>query len=253
MGWLYWVGPTRALAWRQPQDSATNATPAPNTEAPRGFDTSQSTVGPVASVNQRRVPSPRREIKGTAVLVDAGFGSEPELRLRDLRGKTVVVTGRCSTLCDLHRQLPPAAELGAVAMFVSSDAPDNLIRPTRSSRNDQANNPMPTFQLGAQDLARFRQAAHNGGTASWSLNAYHLQGGALCVAAADRALAGGRSAIRHDCPLRDRPPNRPAPIGLINARRRMRRCRIAHAISNWQHASLTQASPADARRFPAHA
>ncbi|MEC9406116.1 MAG: M28 family peptidase [Pseudomonadota bacterium] len=116
--------------------------------------------------------------QGTAELVDVGFGSEPELLAQDLRGKAVVVTGRAllnvfATYPDSYHR---AAELGAVAMFVSSDAPDNLIRPTSSSRNDQADNPMPAFQLGAHDLARFKQAAHNGGTATWSLDAYHLQG-----------------------------------------------------------------------------
>lgn len=116
--------------------------------------------------------------QGTAELVDVGLGSEPELLAQDLRGKAVVVTGRAllnvfATYPDSYHR---AAELGAVAMFVSSDAPDNLIRPTSSSRNEQENNPIPAFQLGAHDLARLRQAAANGGTASWNIEAYHLQG-----------------------------------------------------------------------------
>lgn len=116
--------------------------------------------------------------QGTAELVDVGLGSEPELLAQDLRGKAVVVTGRAllnvfATYPDSYHR---AAELGAVAMFVSSDAPDNLIRPTSSGQNKQADNPIPAFQLGAQDLARFKQAAHDGGSASWSLDAYHLDG-----------------------------------------------------------------------------
>lgn len=115
---------------------------------------------------------------GSAELVDVGLGTEVELRARDLRGKAVVVTGRAllnvfSTYPDTYHR---AAELGAVAMFVTSDAPDNLIRPTSSGKNALDDNPIPAFQLGARDLATMRRAAHNGGRATWNLDATHVDG-----------------------------------------------------------------------------
>ena len=115
---------------------------------------------------------------GTAELVDVGLGSEPELLAQNLEGKAVVVTGRAllnvfSTYSDTYHR---AAELGAVVMFVSSDAPDNLIRPTSSGQNYLDDNEIPAFQLGAQDLARMRTAAQNGGSASWHLDAEHVDG-----------------------------------------------------------------------------
>lgn len=116
--------------------------------------------------------------QGTAKLVDVGFGSEAELMSQDLKGKAAVVTGRAllnvfATYGSTYRR---AAELGAVAMFVSSDAPDNLIRPTSSGENRQDKNEIPAFQMGAQDLARMRKAAQNGGSATWKLEAQHVDG-----------------------------------------------------------------------------
>lgn len=115
---------------------------------------------------------------GSAELVDVGFGSEPELLLKNLRGKAVVVTGKA--LLNVFATYPEtyhrAAELGAVAMFVTSDAPDNLIRPTSSSRNKLDDNPIPAFQLGARDLARLRRAARRGGSIRWQLDAQHVDG-----------------------------------------------------------------------------
>lgn len=116
--------------------------------------------------------------EGTAEMVDVGLGTEPELLAKDLEGKVAVVTGRAlinvfATYPDTYHR---AAELGAVAMFVTSDAPDNLIRPTSSGKNLQDGNAIPAFQLGARDLARLRQAAQAGGQASWKLNAQHVDG-----------------------------------------------------------------------------
>ncbi len=115
---------------------------------------------------------------GTAELVDVGFGTELELLARDISGKAVVVTGRA--LLNVFATYPStyhrAAELGAVAMFVTSDAPDNLIRPTSSGQNMLDDNPIPAFQMGAQDLARMRQAARNGDSVSWRLDARHKDG-----------------------------------------------------------------------------
>ena len=115
---------------------------------------------------------------GEAELVDVGLGTELELLAQDIRGKAVVVTGRAllNVFATYPDTYPRAAELGAVAMFVTSDAPDNLIRPTSSSQNQLDANPIPAFQLGAQDLARMRQAARNGGRVRWSLEAYHEDG-----------------------------------------------------------------------------
>lgn len=116
--------------------------------------------------------------RGTAEMVDVGFGSELELLAQDLTGKAVVVTGKA--LLNVFASYPDtyhrAAELGAVAMFVTSDAPDNLIRPTSSSQNHLDNNPIPAFQMGAQDLARLRQAARNNGQIQWNLEAQHEDG-----------------------------------------------------------------------------
>lgn len=115
---------------------------------------------------------------GTAELVDVGLGTELELMARDISGKAVVVTGRA--LLNVFATYPNtyhrAAELGAVAMFVSSDAPDNLIRPTSSGSNLLDDNAIPAFQLGAQDLARLRRAARDGGSISWQLDARHVNG-----------------------------------------------------------------------------
>lgn len=115
---------------------------------------------------------------GTAELVDVGLGTELELLAQDISGKAVVVTGRAllnvfATYPDTYHR---AAELGAVAMFVTSDAPDNLIRPTSSGQNMLDDNEIPAFQLGAQDLARLREASRNGGTVSWRLDARHIDG-----------------------------------------------------------------------------
>ena len=115
---------------------------------------------------------------GTAELVDVGFGSELELLAQDLTGKAVVVTGKAllnvfATYPDTYHR---AAELGAVAMFVTSDAPDNLIRPTSTSQNYLDDNPIPAFQMGARDLARLREAARNGGQIQWNLQARHEDG-----------------------------------------------------------------------------
>ncbi|WP_300539816.1 hypothetical protein, partial [uncultured Nocardioides sp.] len=83
--------------------------------------------------------------RGTAPLVDVGLGTEPELLARDLGGAVAVVTGRA--LLNVFASYPDtyhrAAELGAVAMVVTSDAPDNLVRPTSSSRNLLDDNPIP--------------------------------------------------------------------------------------------------------------
>ena len=91
----------------------------------------------------------------------AGRGTAPELLARDLTGAVAVVTGKA--LLNVFASYPDtyhrAAELGAVAMVVTSDAPDNLIRPTSSGRNLLDENPIPAFQLGAQDLAAVRAAA----------------------------------------------------------------------------------------------
>ncbi|TJY59989.1 M28 family peptidase [Sinimarinibacterium sp. CAU 1509] len=116
--------------------------------------------------------------QGTAELVDVGFGTEVELLAQDLQGKAVVVTGKAllnvfATYPDTYQR---AAELGAAAMFVTSDAPDNLIRPTSSSQNYLDDNPIPAFQMGARDIAEMRAAARNGGTATWRLNAQHVDG-----------------------------------------------------------------------------
>ncbi|MFQ3216732.1 M28 family peptidase [Paraperlucidibaca sp.] len=115
---------------------------------------------------------------GTAELVYVGFGSEQELLAQDISGKAVVVTGRAlinvfSTYPETYQR---AAELGAVAMFVTSDAPDNLIRPTSSGDNRLDDNPIPAFQLGAQDLAKLRDASRKGGLISWKLDARHVDG-----------------------------------------------------------------------------
>ncbi len=116
--------------------------------------------------------------QGTAPLVDVGFGTELELLAQDVQGKAVVVTGKA--LLNVFATYPEtyqrAAELGAVAMFVTSDAPDNLIRPTSSSRNYLDDNPIPAFQMGARDLALMRAAARNGGSGTWRLNAQHVDG-----------------------------------------------------------------------------
>jgi len=116
--------------------------------------------------------------EGSAPLVDVGFGTEAELMAQNLEGKAVVVTGRAllnvfSTYPDSYHR---AAELGAVAMFVTSDAPDNLIRPTSSGQNRLDENAIPAFQMGARDLARMRQAAGLGGTVRWRLDAQHVDG-----------------------------------------------------------------------------
>ncbi|WP_232680479.1 M28 family metallopeptidase [Nocardioides sp. R-C-SC26] len=116
--------------------------------------------------------------EGEAPLVDVGFGSDPELALHDLRGKAVVVTGKAllnvfSTYRDVYAH---AAARGAVAMFVTSDAPDNLIRPTSSSANQLDKNPIPAFNLGATDLARLRRAARAGSRIRWRLDARHVDG-----------------------------------------------------------------------------
>ncbi len=116
--------------------------------------------------------------QGSAELVDVGLGSEPELLAQDISGKAVVVTGKAllnvfATYPDTYHR---AAELGAVAMFVTSDAPDNLIRPTSSSQNRLDDNPIPAFQMGARDLARLRQAAGEGGRVRWMLEAEHRDG-----------------------------------------------------------------------------
>ncbi|CAB4721170.1 MAG: M28 family peptidase [Actinobacteria bacterium] len=115
---------------------------------------------------------------GTADLVDVGFGSDPELAMHDLEGKAVVVTGKAllnvfSTYRDVYFH---AADAGAVSMFVSSDAPDNLIRPTSWSKNQLDKNPIPGFNLGAQDLARVRAAAQAGGRIRWRLDSSHVDG-----------------------------------------------------------------------------
>ncbi len=115
---------------------------------------------------------------GEAPLVDVGFGSPMELAASDLRGKAVVVTGKAllnvfSTYRDAYLQ---AAKAGAVAMFVTSDAPDNLIRPTSSTANRLDRNPIPAFNLGAFDLARLRTAARAGKTIRWRLDAQHVDG-----------------------------------------------------------------------------
>ncbi len=115
---------------------------------------------------------------GTAQLVDVGLGTEAELLTQSLAGKVAVVTGRAllnvfATYPDTYHR---AAELGAAALVVSSDAPDNLIRPTSSSQNRLDDNPIPAFQLGAQDIARMRDAARRGGRASWTLDAEHQDG-----------------------------------------------------------------------------
>ena len=115
---------------------------------------------------------------GTAELVDVGLGTEVELLAAQLSGKVAVVTGRA--LLNVFSSYPDtyhrAAELGAAAMVVSSDAPDNLIRPTSSSQNRLDDNPIPAFQLGAKDLARLRSAARSGGRATWQLEAQHEDG-----------------------------------------------------------------------------
>ncbi len=116
--------------------------------------------------------------RGTAELVDVGLGTELELVTRNIAGKAVVVTGKAllnvfATYPDTYQR---AAELGAAAMFVTSDAPDNLIRPTSSSQNYLDDNPIPAFQLGARDLARLRAASRDGGTVSWNLDARHVNG-----------------------------------------------------------------------------
>lgn len=115
---------------------------------------------------------------GTAELIDVGLGTEPELLARNLQGKAVVVTGKAllnvfATYKDTYHR---AAELGAVAMFVTSDAPDNLIRPTSSGQNYLDDNEIPAFQLGAQDLARLRDAARDGASVTWRLDAEHVDG-----------------------------------------------------------------------------
>ena len=116
--------------------------------------------------------------RGTAPLVDVGLGTEPELVARDLGGAVAVVTGRA--LLNVFASYPDtyhrAAELGAVAMVVTSDAPDNLVRPTSSSRNLLDDNPIPAFQLGAQDLAAVREAAGQGGRLRYRLAAEHRDG-----------------------------------------------------------------------------
>ncbi|MDP1540520.1 MAG: M28 family peptidase [Moraxellaceae bacterium] len=115
---------------------------------------------------------------GSAELVDVGFGTELELLTKNISGKAVVVSGRA--LLNVFATYPEtyhrAAELGAVAMFVTSDAPDNLIRPTSSGQNLLDDNPIPAFQLGAQDLAKLRESSRRGGTVSWKLDAKHIDG-----------------------------------------------------------------------------
>lgn len=115
---------------------------------------------------------------GQAELVDVGLGTEAELQAKDIRGKAVVVTGKA--LLNVFASYPDtyqrAAELGAAAMFVTSDAPDNLIRPTSSSQNYLDDNPIPAFQLGARDLGQLRAVADTGAQVAWHLDAYHEDG-----------------------------------------------------------------------------
>ena len=54
---------------------------------------------------------------------------------------------------------------------VTSDAPDNLIRPTSSSRNKLDDNPIPAFQLGARDLAEVFGALVNSQAVSPAVSA----------------------------------------------------------------------------------
>ncbi len=116
--------------------------------------------------------------RGVARLVDVGLGAEPELLAKDLEGAVAVVTGRA--LLNVFASYPEtyhrAAELGAVAMVVTSDAPDNLIRPTSSGRNLLDDNPIPAFQLGSHDLARLRAGAARGARLRYRLAAQHVDG-----------------------------------------------------------------------------
>ena len=116
--------------------------------------------------------------QGEAELVDVGYGSEYELRSRDLRGKAIVVNGKAflNVFASYASTYKTAASLGAVAMFVTSGAPDDLIRPTSYSDNYLDDNPIPAFQLGVAELKRLRQAARAGGRISWNLDARHEQG-----------------------------------------------------------------------------
>ena len=116
--------------------------------------------------------------RGAARVVDVGLGTEPELLAADLRGAVAVVTGKAllnvfATYPDTYHR---AAELGAVAMLVTSDAPDNLVRPTSTSQNRLDDNPIPAFQLGARDLARVRRAARDGARVRYQLDAHHRAG-----------------------------------------------------------------------------
>ncbi|MGA8257084.1 MAG: M28 family peptidase [Nocardioides sp.] len=134
---------------------------------------------------------------GEAQLVDVGYGSPVELAAHDLRGKAVVVTGRAllnvfSTYRDAYAQ---AAQAGAVAMFVSSDAPDNLIRPTSSSVNMLDKNPIPAFNLGAFDLARLRESARGGKRIRWRLAAHHVDGRTYDVTARLPGSGAARGAL----------------------------------------------------------
>jgi len=116
--------------------------------------------------------------KGVAEMVDVGSGSQSQLESKNIRGKAIVVTGKAllNVFATYRETYQRAAELGAVAMFVTSDAPDNLIRPTSSSQNRLDDNAIPAFHLGAKDLAKLRRSARWGGNIAWHLDAQHEPG-----------------------------------------------------------------------------
>ena len=133
--------------------------------------------GEVGEVNSFPVWSTRGG-QGEAELVDVGYGTDAELKAQDLHGKAIVVNGKAllNVFATYKSTYQTAASLGAVAMFVTSGAPDDLIRPTSYSENYLDDNPIPAFQLGVSELKRLRRAARAGGRIAWNLDARHEQG-----------------------------------------------------------------------------
>ena len=108
-----------------------------------------------------------RPAAGEADLVYVGLGTDRELDRQDLRGKAILVDG--AVLLNVFATYNAdgyvywrAAQRGAVAMFATSDAPDNLVRMIGMGRNELDANPIPAFTVGRRDFGILRRQARNG-------------------------------------------------------------------------------------------